>query len=146
MKQALKNIFPYFITILLWAMPSPSLNPFGALCLMPIFYYGFAEPRPHWTAFGLLMSFLLDASAGTIFLFSAVYLVSMSVNAALGIFTEASGIRGFLIYTAAAMALMFFTTGLFSGGAGSFLVGLLWLEALLLALYIPAAALFGKFR
>lgn len=145
MKNILKAIFPHLITLLLWSLPNPAVNPFGALALIPIFYYGFADPRKYWTMFGLLFSFLLDFSADSLFLFSSIYLLAIAANGAWGLFNEATGFRGFAMYSAAA-SFALFVAGAFSGWFWLSALGAIWLEALLLVFYVPLSLMFGRFK
>jgi hypothetical protein len=131
---------------MLWYLSIPRFNPFGILALIPVFYYRFRRPTEYWFPFGFLMCFLLDFNAGTLFLFSAVFLLMDLLNVFFGIL-EKEGDAGFYVksfnmFTGLA-ALFVFVCGLFDiRHFFAFALGAAWLYLWLLVLYFPFVALF----
>ena len=148
MKQLIRDLFPYYITITLWYLSAPRFNPFGVLALIPIFYYMFYLRAKYWTAFGFLVCFLLDFSAGTKFLFSALFLLANVLNTSMGIFENDNssriGVRKFGMFTGIMALLMLvyaiFNTNHFFG----FVFGIIWLYLWLFVMYIPLVVLFRR--
>jgi hypothetical protein len=148
MNRALRAIFPYIITILLWAVPHRILNPFGSLALIPIFYYMFGSPRKHWFWFGIAMCFLLDFNADTRILFTILFLLSNALNGIYGIFDfdGESGLnaKSFCLFAGILWLFMAAYALIAADGFFMFAVGALWLCAWIMVLYLPFAALFRK--
>lgn len=69
----LQIAFPFLVTIALWRLSCPWLNPAGILCIIPIFYYSFIRHTPYFTPFALVMCFLLDYKFGTVFVWTIYY-------------------------------------------------------------------------
>jgi hypothetical protein len=149
MIKKLKQIFPYAITISLWYLSGPRYNPFGILALIPIFYYMFSAREKNWFGFGFLMCFLIDFSAGTLFLFSSVFLLSKALNDFYG-FLENEGngfnVRKFNMFLMM-LSLSMFVYAIFNARFfWNFLAGIVWLYIWLLILYLPFVALFRRVK
>lgn len=69
----LRVAFPFLVTIALWRLSFPWVNPAGILCIVPIFYCSFIKPVPYFMPFALLMCFLLDYKFGTVFMWTIYY-------------------------------------------------------------------------
>jgi len=69
----LQIAFPLLVTIALWRLSCAWINPAGVLCVIPIFYCSFIRPTPWFSAFALIMCFLLDYKMGTGFLWTVYY-------------------------------------------------------------------------
>lgn len=69
----LRIAFPFLVTIALWRLSCPWLNPAGILCIIPIFYCSFIKPVPWFAPFALLMCFLLDYKFGSVFMWTMYY-------------------------------------------------------------------------
>ena len=76
----LSMIFPFAITILLWRVSSPVLNPVGILALIPIFYYSFMRPRAWFLPFAVFATLLLDYNFGTLFFWTILFLIAYAGN------------------------------------------------------------------
>lgn len=134
------------MTIILWYLSDPRFNPFGILAMIPIFYYMFCDREKYWFGFALLMCFLLDFNAGTLFLFSALFLSANMLNDFLGVLDIEGGagfhIKKFNLFLGA-MALFLFAYAVFAANNFfSFLAGIIWLCLWLYILYFPFVSLF----
>ncbi len=69
----LQILFPFLITIMLWRLSMPWLNPAGILAIIPIFYCSFIKPVPYFTAFAILFCFLIDYKFDTVIFWTALY-------------------------------------------------------------------------
>lgn len=69
----LRAAFPFIISLFLWRLAVPLLNPAGMLALIPVFFCTFIRPVPWFMPFGLLMCFLVDYSADSLLFWSSVY-------------------------------------------------------------------------
>ncbi|MDR1071039.1 MAG: hypothetical protein LBL21_00125 [Rickettsiales bacterium] len=146
MKRILRRFFPFAITVTLWYLSAPRFNPFGILALIPVFYYRFRRPAEYWFPFGLLMCFLMDFNAGTLFLFSSVFLLTDLLNVFFGIL-EKEGDSGFYVKSFSMFiglaALFALVCGIFETRRFfAFFAGSVWLYLWLLILYFPFVALF----
>jgi len=144
-KRAIRKLFPYAVTLALWYLSGPRLNPFGVLALIPVFYYAFSHRVHRWFPFGLLICLLVDYSAGTMFLFSSVFLLSNALNNFYGLFeNEGNGfnIKKFNLFLIIMSILMLAYAVFNVSHFWSFLVGIIWLYLWLLVSYLPIVALF----
>ena len=146
MSKKIRGAFPYLIAPALWHLSGPHLNPFGILAIIPVFHYTFCDRTKHWPAYGLLMCFLIDYSAGTLFLFSALFLFANAVNNIYGVLDNEDGsafdIKKFHTFLCA-MAAFLFVYALFNASRFfGFLLGIIWLYLWLLVLYAPFVAAF----
>jgi hypothetical protein len=103
-----KAFFPYVLTLGLWYLTSPILNPFGILAMIPVFYCTFCAKIRGFFPFGFLICFLLDFNAGTMFLFCSAFLLFYAANSAFGITDAGFGMRPFAIFAALLSSLLFF--------------------------------------
>ncbi|MDR3208488.1 MAG: hypothetical protein LBT45_01415 [Rickettsiales bacterium] len=146
MNNILRQFFPFVATIILWYLSEPRFNPFGILSLVPIFYYRFCYPVKRWFFFGFLMCFLLDFNAGTLFLFSSVFLLMDALNAFFGILEKDSGsgfyIKSFSMFLGLAVFFIFSFEVFGAHRFFVFLAGAVWLYFWLFLLYFPFVALF----
>lgn len=69
----LRILFPFLITIMLWRLSMPWLNPAGVLAIIPIFYCSFIKPVPYFTAFAILFCFLIDYKFDTVIFWTMLY-------------------------------------------------------------------------
>ena len=147
MKNAIRNFFPYAVTLALWYLSGPRFNPFGILALIPVFYYMFSHHIKYGFPFGLLICFLVDYSAGTLFLFSSVFLISNALNSFYGLFeNEGNGfnIKKFNLFLLVMSIFMLVDAVFNSSHFWRFLIGIAWLYLWLLILYLPFVALFRR--
>jgi len=145
MLSKIKRFFPFIITIILWYLSDPLFNPFGALSLVPIYYYSYVRRQAYWFGFGLFMSFMLDFNAGTLFLFSSTFIVTNWVNEMYGVIEKETGIkiRGFSSFLMVAMILFFiFSVIQFGDIFGNFL-GASWLYLWVVISYFPLSSFLG---
>lgn len=104
--------FPFILSIALWRMSCPWLNPAGILSIIPIFYCSFIRPVPYFAPFALLMCFLLDYKCGTGFTWTIYYCAVYAV-ATLQTFvdfthTKNSGVYAFMAFFGIIILFMFF--------------------------------------
>ena len=75
--------FPFLITLVLWRLSCPIINPAGILAIIPIFYCSFIRPVPYFTVYALLFCFLLDYKFGTTLtwmIFYCIFYVIMNIQ------------------------------------------------------------------
>ena len=65
--------FPFFLTLALWRLSAPWINPAGILAIVPIFYCSFIRPVPYFAPFAILLCFLLDYKFNTVLLWTIFY-------------------------------------------------------------------------
>ena len=77
MKQQIVNffqtLFPFLITVALWRLSAPWVNPGGILAIVPIFYCSFIRPVPYFTPFAILLCFLIDYKFNTVLMWTVFY-------------------------------------------------------------------------
>ncbi|MBQ7185813.1 MAG: hypothetical protein IJR92_03340, partial [Alphaproteobacteria bacterium] len=66
-------LFPFLITVILWRLSTPWVNPAGVLAIIPIFYCSFIRPVSYFTFFSILFCFLIDYKFGTLFMWTIFY-------------------------------------------------------------------------
>ena len=65
--------FPFLITVALWRLSVPWINPGGILAIIPIFYCSFIKPVPYFTPFGILFCFMIDYKFNTLLMWTVFY-------------------------------------------------------------------------
>ena len=73
--KSLQDLFPFFITVALWRLSVPWINPGGILAIIPIFYCSFIRPVPYFTPFAILICFLLDYKFNTVLMWTIFYCI-----------------------------------------------------------------------
>lgn len=71
--KSLRILFPFIITLALWRISVPWINPAGILAIIPIFYCSFIRPVPYFVPFAILMCFLLDYKFNTVLMWTGFY-------------------------------------------------------------------------
>ena len=71
----LRILFPFLLTIALWRLSCPWINPAGILAIIPIYYCSFIRPVDYFTGFAILMCFLIDYKFDTVLFWTSVYCV-----------------------------------------------------------------------
>ena len=108
----LQIAFPFLLTIALWRLSCPCVNPAGILCIIPIFYCSFIRPVRYFSPFALMMCFLLDYKFGGNFMWTIYYcLCYMILNLQTAIdltHTKKSGVYAFMIFFGIIILFMFF--------------------------------------
>lgn len=95
-------LFPFLITIALWRLSAPWLNPGGVLAIIPIYYYSFIKPVPYFTPFAILFCFLIDYNFDTVmfwtFLYCAYY-ATMNIQTIIDLtHAKKHGLYAFMIF------------------------------------------------
>jgi len=141
----IKMFFPFAITIILWYLSHPLLNPFGVLSLIPIYYYMYFRYTPYWFGFGIYMSFMLDFNASTLFLFSAAFIIMNIINETYGIIENEDGlkIRGFNVFLVSAIIMFFMFSVVQFGGILDNLINAAWLYLWVTISYFPVSWVLG---
>ena len=107
----LQIAFPFLLTIALWRLSCPWVNPAGILCIIPIFYCSFIRPVRYFSPFALMMCLLLDYKFGSNFMWTIYYcLCYMILNLQTAIdltHTKKSGVYAFMIFFGIIMLFMF---------------------------------------
>ncbi|MCL2737568.1 MAG: hypothetical protein FWE17_01755 [Alphaproteobacteria bacterium] len=80
LKQIFDTIFPFAITILLWRLAAPVLNPGGILAAIPIFYYSFMRPRAEFLPMAIVGCLLLDYNFGTMLFWTGMFCAAYAVH------------------------------------------------------------------
>jgi len=144
-KNKLRKVFPFIITIILWHLSDPLFNPFGAISLVPIYYYMYIRRQSYWFVFGLFMSFMLDFNAGTLFLFSSAFIIINAINQMYGIIEKDAGlkIRGFNTFLMVSIILFFIFSVIQFGDIFSNFLSASWLYLWIAISYFPVTSVLG---
>jgi hypothetical protein len=106
----LRNAFPFLITVALWRLALPWVNPAGLLAIIPIFYCSFISVRPYFVPFAILFCFLLDYSFGTVFVWTlcyCTYYAAMNIQTILDLtHTKENGLFAFMVFFGAVIFLI----------------------------------------
>lgn len=96
--------FPFLITLVLWRLSCPFINPAGILAIIPIFYCSFIRPVPYFTVYALLFCFLLDYKFGTVLIwtiFYCIYYVVINIQTFIDLsHTNKNGLFAFMTFLA----------------------------------------------
>lgn len=136
----LQIMFPFLLTIALWRLSNPWINPAGVLAIIPIFYCSFIKPIPYFTAFAILFCFLIDYNFDTVvfwtLLYCAYYAV-MNIQTVIDLtHTKKYGLYAFMVFFGiASVSMIIWNLGWFG-----LLFGLL-MFIVTCAVYIPIAYL-----
>lgn len=107
----LQIAFPFLLTIALWRLSCPWVNPAGVLCIIPIFYCSFIRPVRYFSLFALLMCFLLDYKFGGNFMWTIYYCLCymiMNLQTAIDLtHTKKSGVYAFMTFFCIIILFMF---------------------------------------
>lgn len=71
--KSLQVLFPFLVTIGLWRLSVPWINPAGILAIIPIFYCSFIRPVPYFAPFAILVCFLIDYKFNTLLIWTIFY-------------------------------------------------------------------------
>lgn len=108
----LQIAFPFLITIALWRLSNPWINPAGVLAIIPIFYCSFIKPVPYFTAFAILFCFLIDYNFDTVIFWTALYCAYyaiMNIQTIIDLtHTKKYGLYAFMIFFGIASLSMIF--------------------------------------
>ena len=108
----LQIAFPFLITIALWRLSNPWINPAGVLAMIPIFYCSFIRPVPYFTAFAILFCFLIDYNFDTVIFWTTLYCTYYAVMNIQTIIdlthTKRYGLCAFMIFFGIASLSMIF--------------------------------------
>lgn len=136
-------LFPFLITVILWRLSTPWVNPAGVLAIIPIFYCSFIRPVSYFTFFSILFCFLIDYKFGTLFMwtiFYCMYYVVANIQTFIDLtHTNKNGIYAFMIFIGAIMLCVAFSG---FGLLNIVMSGLLFLYISLM--YIPVTFLISK--
>ena len=136
----LQIMFPFLLTIALWRLSNPWINPAGVLAIIPIFYCSFIKPVPYFTVFAILFCFLIDYNFDTVvfwtLLYCAYYAV-MNIQTVIDLtHTKKYGLYAFMVFFGiASVSMIIWNLGWFG-----LLFGLL-MFIVTCAVYIPIAYL-----
>lgn len=73
--KSLQTLFPFLITMALWRLSVPWINPAGILAIIPIFYCSYIRHVPYFTPFSILLCFLIDYKFDTVLMWTIFYCV-----------------------------------------------------------------------
>jgi len=139
LKRFLNAIFPFAITLILWRLSVPVLNPCGVLAIVPIFYYSFIRPRSEFLPMAILGCFLIDYNFGSMLFWTVMFCAAFAANylqtAFRGAVLKHHGIYSFMGFTGACLLILglwsFSTTFAFGS-----LLQMIWLFVLTTAGYL----------
>lgn len=105
-------LFPFLLTITLWRLSVPWLNPAGVLAIIPVFYCSFVKPVPYFTAFAILFCFLIDYNFDTVMFWTILYCAYyaiMNIQTIIDLtHTKKNGLYAFMIFFGIASLTMMF--------------------------------------
>lgn len=121
--KSLQTLFPFLIAVALWRLSVPWINPGGILAIIPIFYCSFIRPVPYFTAFAILLCFLIDYKFNTLLMwtiFYCMFYVVMNMQTFIDLtHTNRDGIFAFMGFVGTVILLLVVShlsfTNLFSG-------------------------------
>ena len=136
----LQIAFPFLITIALWRLSNPWINPAGILAIIPIFYCSFIKPVPYFTAFAILFCFLIDYNFDTVIFWTTLYCAYyaiMNIQTIIDLtHTKKFGLYAFMIFFGiASLSMIFWYLSWTSLGLG------ILMFVVTCAMYIPVAFL-----
>lgn len=141
----LRIAFPFLLTIALWRLSCPWVNPAGILCVIPIFYCSFIKPVRYFSIFSLIMCFLLDYKFGSGFMWTIYYCLcymGMNLQTAIDLtHTKKYGVYAFMTFLGIIVLFMFLQY--------ANLINLLYatvMFAITSVLYIPMVVTIGAIR
>ncbi len=106
----LRLLFPFIITIALWRISVPWINPAGILAIIPIFYCSFIRPVSYFTPFAILICFLIDYKFNTVLMWTTCYCAFyavMNIQTFIDLtHTNKSGVYAFMGFVGAVIFLM----------------------------------------
>lgn len=132
----LRLLFPFIITIALWRISVPWINPAGILAIIPIFYCSFIRPVSYFTPFAILICFLIDYKFNTVLMWTTCYCAFyavMNIQSFIDLtHTNKSGVYAFMGFVGTVILLMTVANLSFM----NFLSGMV-MFAVLTIMYIP---------
>lgn len=132
----LRLLSPFLITIALWRLSVPWINPAGVLAIIPIFYCSFIRPVPYFVPFAILICFLIDYKFNTVLMWTVFYCAFyavMNIQTFLDLtHTKKNGVYAFMWFVGAIISFMIVTHLSFM----NLLSGIL-IFAILTLMYIP---------
>lgn len=141
----LRAAFPFLLTIALWRLSVPFLNPGGILALIPVWYCVFVRRVPWFGLFGLIVCFLIDYKFNTIFLWTSIYCLFYAANGFQSVVDmpqmEHDALAAFMVFIGfgilIAVGTAFSFTNILRGA---------WIFVFASALYIPVIQLTKRVR
>lgn len=128
--------FPFLITMALWRLSVPWINPGGILAIIPIFYCSFIRPVPYFTPFAILLCFMIDYKFNTLLMwtvFYCIFYVAVNLQTFIDLtHTKINGIYAFMGFVGTIILMLIATHLSFSNIASGTLMFLI-----LVAMYIP---------
>lgn len=101
---------PFLMTVVLWRLSVPWLNPGGILAIIPMFYCSFISARPYFVPFSILFCFLMDYSFGTVFIWTLCYCVYYAVMNIQNVIdlthTKENGLFAFMVFLGIVISLI----------------------------------------
>ena len=139
----LRRAFPFLLSLALWRLAWPIINPAGMLALIPVFFCTFVRSTPWFAPFGLLMCFLIDYKFDAPFVWTALWCLFYALNGFQTIIDltrmEFRALYAFVVFLAVGVLVLLCTS--FGWIA---LVRAMVAAALTCALYVPVTALIGR--
>lgn len=136
----LRKSFPFLLTLALWRLSEPWINPAGILALIPVFYCSFIRPVPWFTAYAILFCFLTDYKFDTYLAWTmcyCIYYIIMNIQSVIDLtHTDKDGLFAFMIF----IGITLFIIALINISVVGILGGI-WCFVLTCALYLPTAKL-----
>lgn len=109
----LRLLSPFLITIALWRLSVPWINPAGVLAIIPIFYCSFIRPVPYFVPFAILICFLTDYKFNTVLMWTVFYCAFyavMNIQTFLDLtHTKKNGVYAFMGFVGAIIFFMIVT-------------------------------------
>jgi len=103
-------VFPFAITLILWRLSLPIINPGGILAIIPIFYYSFISPRNEFLPMAVVGCFLIDYNFDTMLFWTAMFCIAYAANylqtAFRGAVLSRGGIYSFMGFAGACLLIL----------------------------------------
>lgn len=108
--EFLRVSFPFFLTIALWRLSAPWLNPAGVLAIIPIFYCSIIKQTPYFVPFAILFCFLIDYKFDSLMIWTIFFCLFYSIAGFQTIIdfthTAKNGLYAFMMFVGAVIVFM----------------------------------------
>lgn len=100
--EILRISFPFLLTIALWRLSTPWINPAGILAIIPIFYCSIIKQTPYFVPFAILFCFFIDYKFDTMMIWTIFFCLFYSVAGFQSIIdfshTAKNGVYAFMVF------------------------------------------------
>ena len=143
--DVLRISFPFLLTIVLWRLSWPWLNPAGVLAIIPIFYCSVIKQTPYFVPFAILFCFLIDYKFDSLMTWTIFFCLFYAIAGFQTVIdfthTVKNGIYAFMIFVGT--VILFMT--MYNLNIANILSGMA-MFALVSALYVPITTIIARVK